>query len=312
MNRAGFEAAVGRPVGSRSAFRASLADALDGGEGWAAGKLGGSERAYLDHRRMRAEADPLRRRAFEQVLAFKACDIHGVFPTDPAFLERWTAAFAAAADALDWLGVFATDLPETARALRDHGRAARLVDQRDQQYDRSSPADEARCWLPLLRGRRVLLVCPFASLLAERARRETFEAVWAKTGRRWFEPAAVEALDFPYGIEPATRARYPDCLALRDEIAAALDEREFDVALIAAGALGIPLAAHVKATGRAGFSLGGPLQVLFGVHGERWLAMAHWRERFINDAWIRVPERYAPSARARAPVAARRDDESYW
>ena len=52
------------------------------------------------------------------------------------------------------------------------------------------------------------MVCPFADLLGERATRETFEAVWAKTGKRWFEPASVSGIELPYGFEPATQERF--------------------------------------------------------------------------------------------------------
>ena len=161
----------------------------------------------------------------------------------------------------------------------------------DQEPPRSADAAD---WLDHLRGRRVLIVCPYADLLRDRARADVYEAVWAAAGKRWFDPAAVESLEIPYGFDPGTHARYRDALGLLDEIAARIGSLDFDCALIAAGGLGIPLAARVKAAGRVGISLGGHLQVVFGVHGERWLARPEWRERWLNDAWVGVPERYRP------------------
>ena len=313
MTGSEFERAVGRPIRSRAEFIAAFATAIEDRQGWAGGKLGGTERTVLDYPRvLETERDVVRRRAFEQVVAYKACRLAGVFPADTRFLESWTRDFSAAVRSLDSVGFFATALPHTARLITYHGIAGELVDQRDQQFDRSTPADASRCWLPLLRGKRLLLVCPFASLLQQRATRETFEAVWAKTGRTWFDPASVGAVDFAYGIDESTQQRYGSCGELMETIVADIERNEFDVALIAAGALGIPLAVRVKALGRVGLSLGGVLQVLFGVHGERWLAMEKWRERFINDAWIRVPERYAPRPEAIARMRATLENETYW
>jgi hypothetical protein len=49
-----------------------------------------------------------------------------------------------------------------------------------------------------------------------------------------------------------------------------------------------------------------------GVHGERWVAMEHWQERYITDAWIAVPPEHAPSAAARAPLTDRLANDGYW
>jgi hypothetical protein len=38
------------------------------------------------------------------------------------------------------------------------------------------------------------------------------EALWSRSGKRWFEPAAVEAVEFPYGF--ATTIRTRDATAL--------------------------------------------------------------------------------------------------
>lgn len=149
--------------------------------------------------------------------------------------------------------------------------------------------------LPALAGKRVLLIAPFAHLLRQRAARDTFEGDWSRTGKRWFEPASVDSLEFPYGFEPATQTRYGSAIALCDAVIAERNRRDFDVALIAAGALGIPLASAAKASGRIGLSLGGHLQGLFGVLGQRWRDDPEWQSRDINDAWIDMPRSYRPA-----------------
>jgi hypothetical protein len=299
-------APTGRALVPRERFLAELRHACASRSGYAAGKLGVSERAWLQYPLvLTRERDATRRRAFELVLAYKSLPMSGIFPDRPAFYERWAAFYVEQVRSLDSIGVFEEAASETFELIESHGLdAGKAVHFKDHQPDRSSPSIEERCYLPAFRGLDLLLVCPFAEFLAERATRETFEAVWAKTGKRWFHPRSVQALEFPYGHSPATQARYPTALELLDDLKRQLATRSFDVALIAAGGCGIPLASFVKAQGRIGISLGGPLQPLFGVLGARWRSKESWRERYYNEAWVELPARYVP--------AANQSLENYW
>ena len=289
----------------RRGFDRMVAAALDSGRGFAAGKLGVSERGWL-LRPMVAEREPddRRRRAHAVAVAHRSQMTAGVFPTDAAFQARWEGAFAAAVAELDAIGILDPAVAETAAIFRRYDLRGAAMLYKDQEPERSVPADEEACWLRHLRGRRVLLVSPFADLLCERASRDTYEAVWSRIGKRWFEPASVAGVQMPYGYVPETRRRYGTSLELLEEMGDRLEGEEFDVALISAGGLGIPLAVAAKRLGRVGLSLGGHLQVMFGVHGQRWLDRAGWRERYFNDSWIRPPAAYVPDPETTT--------ENYW
>jgi hypothetical protein len=294
-----------RPLAPRERFVGALRDALDERRGYAAGKLGGTERALLAYPIvLERERDPRRLRAYELVLAHRALRHSGIFPARPDFLAEFAAVLAQTVRALDCVGVVNATWPKDDELFRFHRLVGEPIDYLDQEPDRSVPSDERRCYLPLLRGRRLLLVCPFAELLRERATRGTFEAVWRKTGKPWFEPAAVEAVELPYGFSRSTQEQYVTALDLLADIRGRVEARTFDVALIAAGTLGSMIAAAVKDQGRVGVSLGGHLQVLFGVTGRRWNERPEWRRRYLNDAWIELPERYRPD-----PAET---DENYW
>ncbi len=58
----------------------------------------------------------------------------------------------------------------------------------------------------------------------------------------------------------------------------------FDIALIAAGAYGLPLAAYAKHLGKQGLHLGGSLQILFGIRGKRW-EESKFHKHLINEHW---------------------------
>jgi len=260
---------------------------------FAAGKIGFSEQHWLYYPvLLGTTAERIKIRAYEAVLWRYFEREAGVYPCEPAFARGFVERHAAAVRELDYLGLFGTDSEPA--IVRHHRLGCRFVHFSALEPDRSTPADDSLCYLPHFRGQRLLLVAPFAELLRQRAERDTFERVWARIGKRWFAPAAVAAVEFPYAFEAETQALFPTVLDLGAEICRRIDAVDFDVALIAAGALGIPLAAHVRRAGRIAISLGGHLQVLFGVLGERWRHREEWRRRYFNEAWIDMPERYKP------------------
>jgi hypothetical protein len=89
-----------------------------------------------------------------------------------------------------------------------------------------------------------------------------------------------------------TRQTYPTVLELCDSIMESVEKQSFDVALIGASGLGIPLAARIKGLGKVAISIGSDLQILFGVRGKRWRERVSWQQRYFNDFWIDVPARY--------------------
>jgi hypothetical protein len=300
-----FEDAYGRRLLTRQQFAEAVGRAVESRTGYTAGKLGVTERALLQYPMLIAGgAGRVQLLAFEQALNVKALRHSGVFPAESTFYREYTEFYADRVRELDCIGLATEALRHSLEIMRFYSLDPEVMRYHDQEPDRSAPPDDASCYLPRFAGRRVLLVCPFAEALRARANKETFEAVWAKTGKGWFEPAAVEALEFPYGFARETQERYPTCLDLLADINAGIDAIDFDVALIAAGGIAIPIASHVKSLGKVGISLGGALQPTFGVIGERWRAREIWRERYINDAWIDVPAKYRPKPGE--------TDENYW
>jgi hypothetical protein len=282
------------PLVGRAHFLEHLAAAIGGRTGLAAGKLGISEIQRLNFSLAAAKMprDAPLLRALEPHLVYHSLKQSALFPPDPDFYLRFNEFYVQSVAALDYLGVFPDLLARTGRLVEAFGWRMPLMDYVDQEPDRSSPADDRNCYLPLLAGRRVLIVCSFAEVLKARATRDVFEGVWAKTGKKWFEPAGVEALEFPFGYTAATHAQYVTSLDLYEAIAREMRSREFDVALTAAAGLGIPLASLARQMGKVGLSLGGHLQVVFGVLGKRWRAREDWRERYVNEWWIDMPRQY--------------------
>jgi hypothetical protein len=119
----------------------------------------------------------------------------------------------------------------------------------------------------------------------------------------------VQALEIPYSFigQTETFNKFENSISLYENICQQIDALEFDVALIAAGSLAIPLALHIKNKNKVALSLGGHLQALFGILGARWERDDEWCENYINKSWVRLPNRLIPS---NAHILT--DQKAYW
>jgi hypothetical protein len=294
------------PLIAKREFIADIGAALASGRGFAAGKIGYTEQAWMYYPLFLAGCPDARQvNAYHTALKFHFERQAGAFPSDPEFFPVFTAWYGEHVRNLDCLGLFRG--PKEPVLFAHYGLPCKPIFFGDMQPDRSVPSDEAECYLRHFQGKRLLLLAPFADLLRQRATRDIFEAVWSNIRKPWFHPASVQAIEFPYGYDNGAYAPFPTVIDLFEDVAQRIDRHEFDVALIGAGALGIPLASHIKRSGRVAISLGGHLQVLFGVMGQRWRDNATFVRKYLNDNWIDMPERYHPPAKERLT-----DGGSYW
>jgi hypothetical protein len=281
--------------------------AIEDSKGYAAGKLGGSQQRWMYYEIFLQKNENLEEiQKYEEDLIFHGFQQTGIFPPKPSFYLEYNKFYMNHVKNLDCSGIFSYDWePELVKYYRLEGK---LIPFQCQEPDRSSPSNEDNCYLQYFNNKKLLLICPFAELLRQRATREIFENVWSKTGKKWFYPAQVDSLEFPYGFERATQEKYATAIDLFESIKTEIDQRDFDIALISASGLAIPIASYIKNIGKIGIDLGGHQQVLFGVIGKRWKESRseNWQEKYFNEHWIEMPEKYKPT---RADVC---DKGAYW
>lgn len=137
-------------------------------------------------------------------------------------------------------------------------------------------------WTKELKGKKVLVVSPFAEAIEEQYKNRdklfkdpdflpefelhTVKSIWFFTGSRdsrfktWWD-----ALDYMY--EESMK-------------------QDFDIALLGCGPFGIPLIDMYKKQGKSGIYVGGILQMFFGIRGARW---DDTYGHLYNDYWISPP-----------------------
>jgi hypothetical protein len=283
-----------QPNSSRRDLAIALRQSLKNPSGLAVAKLGLSEQTFLSYpfllercisdRQVAALTLHTRRHAAANT---------GVFPGNIDSIVKFSKLHAKAAGYLDFMGLVSGRLEADLLNYLDYqGKTLSIF---DFEPDRSIPDDSASCYLPEFEGKRVLIVSSVAELLCARANEDTFTAVWAKTGKSWFHPAQVTCLQFPYTYDRDTHDRFGSSINLFEWIIERIDPTTFDVALIAAASLGVPLAAAIKEMNRSAIALGGALQVLFGVGGKRWRDDPTWVQNYFTRAWIDIPRDQIPN-----------------
>ena len=290
---------------SKEAFYLKLRYALDEKTGFSAGKLGYSEQAFLHFPELFESAKSYSSKlALTSWIRVHAHRQSGAFPKDSQFLKMFCEKFRSYVEYVDFLAIAQGWESDDLHVAIRYSKKLNFL---DLEPNRSSPYDRDNCYLPLLEGKKLLIINSIGDILQERANKEMFEAVWANIRLPWFYPRNVTSVTFPFIYDESVQAKHIDVWEIYELILKQIDNSDYDIALIGAGCLGIPIAAHIKKQGRVGISLGAHLQVLFGVYGNRWARDRDWRERYINDAWIRSPKERTPRNRSGLP-----DDASYW
>lgn len=274
---------------SRQEFIQSVTKHIADGQPYAAAKFSHSDQQLLFF--------PILRPAIKTPRQLIACLAHlkfhgekqsGIFPITESFLTEYCQFYGSHLRNIDVVGLLG--LSGERELIEFWQPKGQLIDSLDQEPDRSIPSSEENCYLPSFRGKRVVIVSPFAKIICERGNKEIFEAVWRKTGKRWFYPSVLLPLTIPLGALQDTQRKFGNVINLYQEICSHLSKIDFDIALIGAGGLGIPISSHVKSVGKIAISIGGHIQVVFGIIGERWRQRADWAEMYFTDAWIDMPK----------------------
>ena len=209
----------------------------------------------------------------------------GVFPADDASLDRFSDIFLAAVTKADVFGVclHRNEEPIVAR----YCPTAKLV-----HLEAMNAVIRDDPWTTELEGKTVLVVHPFARTIESQYR--TKRTLLFKDPRILpeFELKTLTAVQSGAGNDCGF-ATWPDALEhMRSEIA----RTEFDIAIIGAGAYGLPLAASVKDMGRQAVHLGGATQLLFGIRGRRWeTEAADVIAPLFNEYWVRPSAQETPA-----------------
>lgn len=146
-------------------------------------------------------------------------------------------------------------------------------------------------WTRALKGKKVVVVHPFAELIERQYREKRTVLFENQDVLPEFELRTVKAVQSLGG----DCNQFKDWFEALDWMKGKLDKEPYDVALIGCGAYGMPLAAYAKKTGHKAVHLAGALQLLFGIRGKRWDESNYGIQEFgvqnkykelMNETWV--------------------------
>lgn len=166
-------------------------------------------------------------------------------------------------------------------------------------------------WSRALKGKRVLVVHPFS---------ETIKTQYNKRHELFLKDETLpdfEVLEVVRAVQSiGGESSYKDWFDALNFMKSEIEKHDFDVCLVGCGAYGFPLAAHVKRMGKQAVHLGGALQLLFGIRGNRWedpnYGVKEWGipsgtySGLLNEYWVR------PSKEEKPKIAGQVEGSCYW
>jgi hypothetical protein len=159
-------------------------------------------------------------------------------------------------------------------------------------------------WTKALANKKVLVVHPFSdSILSQFKKRNLLFS------DSHFLPdleLAVIPAPVTYTFDGDGGSREGSWFDVLEDLKRQVSETDFDVAIIGAGAYGMPLAAYCKALGKVAIHMGGSTQLLFGIRGRRWEEEGKPHRALMNKEWVR------PLPKERPDYAANVEKEGYW
>ena len=203
----------------------------------------------------------------------------GFFPATDAALNRFCQRILEEIKGID---ILASWQQEDIR-LRKHFPEAGIVHLRD-----LNPWTHKDPWSHALKGKRVLVVHPFSKTIAGQYKKR--ELLFDnKTILPEFELITLKAVQSIGG----TQVPFTTWFDALDYMCNKISNTDFDVAIIGAGAYGMPLASFVKSIGKKAVHLGGVTQMLFGIRGKRWDKQA-LKYNLYNEHWVRASQDETP------------------
>lgn len=121
-------------------------------------------------------------------------------------------------------------------------------------------------WTLALKGKKVLVIHPFAELIKEQYYNKRTLLFKNNDILPEFHLKTIKAIQSLGG----DCSLYSTWFKALDSMKKQIDQCDFDICLLGCGAYGLPLASHIKSIGKKAIHIGGSLQLLFGIIGKRW------------------------------------------
>jgi hypothetical protein len=219
------------------------------------------------------------------------CHSSGFFPQDKNLIPQFIDLYKASAEKIDILAIWNYLGGRTAEitVMKKWSNGVMMVDFLSlESFWYMEP------WSEVLQDKKVLLISPF-----EESARYQYEN---NRERLFANPKvlplfkSLHIIRPPQGIGMSSTGGYATWFDAYHDLCSKIREVDFEIAIIGAGAYGLPLAAYVKSIGKQAIHMGGSTQLLFGIKGRRWEVQPNllYQYKIFNEYWKRIEKDETP------------------
>lgn len=273
-----FSSYADRPFWSDEKGNEIIYHAILEGKPFAASRFGSTELSIMTNREGRENGRHVK------CDDNRICALSGFFPNDKTAIDQFCVEMKRVIPDIDLLASWYLPMEEyfVARYMPKTQISGLVC---------VEPYAFARPWSAALKGKKVLVIHPFAqSIISQYERREK---IYPGTDiLPQFDLKVIKAVQTIAGEKDE---RFEDWFEALSYMKEEMRQTDFDVAIIGCGAYGMPLAAEAKRMGKISVHMGGATQLLFGIMGNRWQNNGTIM-KFYNECWVRpdvaeVPEK---------------------
>ena len=155
-------------------------------------------------------------------------------------------------------------------------------------------------WSRYMLWRKVAVVSSFANLCVQQAKKA--KEIWGERADSLLPEAEYIPIETGYSpVLAQGRAGWPEGVSTWQEAVESVVQRVLDsgaeIILIGCGGLSMPIGRKLKEAGKVCIVMGGAIQVLFGIKGNRWKDHSVI-SRFWNESWVYPPLERTPGGAA--------------
>lgn len=210
---------------------------------------------------------------FDDYIKNKAHKHAGIFPESDEILSKVSLEYLNGISSADCIGVWYNK--NEGNIIQKINNECKLVELRGlEPYYHNNP------WSSLLEGKKVLVIHPFKESIEKQYLKR--EALFQENILPNFKLEVIKSVQSMKG----NAVDHEDWIKALDYMKSEIIKKDFDIAIIGAGAYGLPLGAFIKSIGKQAIHMGGSTQILFGIRGKRW-DNHDYISNLYNEYWIR-------------------------
>lgn len=279
MNERVVDNYYGKPILQEQEGNDLISHLLDSDKPIMVARIGGAELSCIRNFLKRKKNNKIK---YKESIKLAMSNNAGFFPSTVEMLDRFTEEFLELLTNVDVMGVWLSKGEDY--IYHNYFKDARLVRLRSiEPYYHLSP------WSVNLKGRKVLVIHPFQETIITQYKNRREYLFDNQDILPLFHLETIKAVQSNANSKTIFGNWFQAYQYMCEEIL----KKDFEIAIIGAGAYGLPLASFIKKLGKKAIHMGGATQILFGIKGKRW-DNHEVISKLYNQYWVRPLESETP------------------